>query len=64
LERVSSDVAELIQHELDHLDGILFTDRLIPAWGVVARELRDVARPQNADAPAAPLQPLVKKNRG
>jgi peptide deformylase len=45
LERVSSDVAELIQHELDHLDGILLTDRMLPAWGVVARELRDVARP-------------------
>jgi peptide deformylase len=45
LERVTSDVAELIQHELDHLDGILLTDRMIPAWGVVARELRDVARP-------------------
>jgi peptide deformylase len=45
LERVSSEVAELIQHELDHLDGILLTDRMIPAWGVVARELRDVARP-------------------
>jgi peptide deformylase len=42
---VSSEVAELIQHELDHLDGILLTDRMIPAWGVVARELRDVARP-------------------
>jgi peptide deformylase len=45
LERVASDVAELIQHELDHLDGILLTDRMIPAWGVVARELRDVVRP-------------------
>jgi len=45
MERVPSDVAELIQHELDHLDGILLTDRMIPAWGVVARELRDVARP-------------------
>lgn len=47
LERVSSDVAELIQHELDHLDGVLLTDRMIPAWGVVARELRDVARPRD-----------------
>ena len=47
LERVSSDVAELIQHELDHLDGVLLTDRMIPAWGVVARELRDVARPHD-----------------
>jgi peptide deformylase len=47
LERVSSDVAELIQHELDHLDGVLLTDRMIPAWGVVARELRDLARPRD-----------------
>jgi peptide deformylase len=52
LERVSSDVAELLQHELDHLDGILFTDRMIPAWGVVARQLREVARPLPADPPA------------
>src|SRR6202041_4030468 len=26
------------QHELDHLDGVLLTDRMIPEWGVVARE--------------------------
>jgi peptide deformylase len=45
LERVARDVSELVQHELDHLDGILFTDRMIPDWGVVARGLRDIARP-------------------
>jgi peptide deformylase len=42
---VSPEVSELIQHELDHLDGILLTDRMIPEWGVVARELRDIAQP-------------------
>lgn len=45
LERVSPQLSELIQHELDHLDGILFTDRMIPKWGVVARELRETALP-------------------
>jgi peptide deformylase len=45
LERVAPEVSELIQHELDHLDGVLFTDRMLPEWGVVARELRDVAVP-------------------
>lgn len=44
-DQVSSELSELIQHELDHLDGILFTDRMIPEWGVVARELREVANP-------------------
>ena len=33
------------QHELDHLDGVLLTDRMIPEWGVVARELRGIAQP-------------------
>jgi peptide deformylase len=32
-ERVPSDVAELVQHEVDHLDGILMTAR---AWGADA----------------------------
>ena len=52
LDQVSSELSELIQHEIDHLDGILFTDRMIPEWGVVARELRDIAKP--IDGPAVP----------
>ena len=48
LERVSPDLSELLQHELDHLDGILFTDRMMPEWGVIARELRHIARPINS----------------
>lgn len=46
-DQVPRELAELIQHELDHLDGILFTDRMISKWGVVARELRHVAQPIN-----------------
>ncbi|GAP66774.1 peptide deformylase [Mizugakiibacter sediminis] len=45
LERVSEDLSELIQHEMDHLEGVLLTDRMLPEWGVVAREARDRARP-------------------
>ena len=29
--RAEDDLAELLQHELDHLDGLLFTDRLVDA---------------------------------
>jgi peptide deformylase len=32
-ERVPADVAELLQHEVDHLDGVLMTAR---AWGADA----------------------------
>jgi len=54
LERVSPEVSELIQHELDHLDGVLFTDHMIPEWGVVARELRNVAQPVPARSTSTP----------
>ena len=50
MERVREDIAELIQHEVDHLDGVLMTDRMLPQWGVVARSARNVARPV-ADPP-------------
>jgi peptide deformylase len=45
MERLPADLAELFQHELDHLDGIVMTDRMLPEWGVVARAVRDIARP-------------------
>ncbi|MGD0306879.1 MAG: hypothetical protein ABSC71_18795 [Candidatus Acidiferrales bacterium] len=36
---VPADVAELVQHEVDHLDGILMTAR---AWGAdVVRPIRE-----------------------
>lgn len=41
LDRVPFDLSELLQHELDHLDGILMTQRMVPDSPIVARELRD-----------------------
>lgn len=32
------DLAELVQHELDHLDGVLFVDRILDPSRIVARE--------------------------
>jgi len=37
IERPSEDVSELLQHEIDHLDGILFTQRMIEIGAVRAR---------------------------
>ena len=45
MERVPEELSELIQHEMDHLEGMLLTDRMLPEWGVVARALRDIAQP-------------------
>jgi peptide deformylase len=38
LEQLPFDLAELMQHEIDHLDGILFVDRITTPSGIVARE--------------------------
>ena len=38
-ERLEADLAELLQHEIDHLDGILATDRALYGDSMVAREL-------------------------
>jgi hypothetical protein len=40
LEHVPPELSELIQHEMHHLDGVLFTDRMFPQLGVIDRELR------------------------
>lgn len=45
MEQVPEDIAELVQHEVDHLDGILMTDRMLPEWGVIARAAREIAEP-------------------
>jgi peptide deformylase len=45
MERVPEDVSELVQHEVDHLNGIVLTDRMLPEWGVVSRALRAQAQP-------------------
>lgn len=36
-ETFHNDMSELIQHEMDHLDGILFIDRLTDPSGIVTR---------------------------
>lgn len=36
-ENAPSDLSELLQHELDHLDGILMTDRLVAGGRTVMR---------------------------
>lgn len=42
-EKTDFALAELLQHELDHLDGILMTDRMRPSSPVIAHENRDIA---------------------
>ena len=32
-------LSELVQHEVDHLDGILMSDRLVDPKGIIAREM-------------------------
>lgn len=41
LDKVPFELSELLQHELDHLDGILMTQRMVPNSPIVAREMRD-----------------------
>ncbi len=38
-ERLDASLAELVQHEVDHLDGILMMDRLIAPTAIISREL-------------------------
>jgi peptide deformylase len=44
---VPPERSEFIRHEIDHLDGALFTDRMIPQWGAIDRELRQIALPMS-----------------
>jgi peptide deformylase len=37
MERPAEDISELLQHEIDHLDGILFTRRMVEPGAVRAR---------------------------
>ena len=39
LERLSPEHAELLQHEIDHLDGILMSQRMVRPSQIVSREL-------------------------
>lgn len=40
IERLPLDLAELVQHELDHLDGVLFVDRITDTRSIVARSMK------------------------
>jgi len=42
--RLSDAQAELVQHEIDHLDGILMVDRLVRPGAIIAREMVKQAR--------------------
>lgn len=39
-ERADPDLSELLQHEIDHLDGVLMTRRMVPTSPIVAHENR------------------------
>lgn len=41
--RLTDGQAELVQHEVDHLDGILMVDRLVKPGAIIAREMLDHA---------------------
>jgi peptide deformylase len=67
LDQVPSDLAELLQHEVDHLDGILFVDRAIASSHIVAREHQASAAAAYAQAlqanlaaePEGPPRPVI-----
>ena len=44
LERLDTATAELLQHEIDHLDGILATDRAVDPTAIVARDVYEKNR--------------------
>lgn len=44
-ERADPALSELLQHELDHLDGVLMTVRAVPGSPLVARENRELVAP-------------------
>ena len=51
-ERAPFELSELLQHELDHLDGVLMVDRAVPLGNrpsIVARENRELALPATTE---------------
>ncbi|PCH45281.1 MAG: formylmethionine deformylase [Hyphomicrobiales bacterium] len=42
-ERAGEDLSELLQHEIDHLDGVLMTDRQVSSTPLIARKNREIA---------------------
>ena len=51
---LTADVAELLQHEIDHLDGVLSLDRAEQVSDIVARSVRRVAKRSPAVSFPAP----------
>lgn len=47
--RLSNAQAELVQHEIDHLDGVLMVDRLVRPGAIIAREMVKHARHPGLD---------------
>ncbi len=39
--------ARAVQHEKDHLDGLLLLDRLISRWDLFRRQTQEAASPQS-----------------
>jgi peptide deformylase len=50
MEQVPTDVAELVQHEIDHLEGVLFVDLVVSPTYIVAHERKTLAAKVHADA--------------
>ncbi|WP_421405421.1 peptide deformylase [Agrobacterium fabrum] len=42
-ERLDFSLSELVQHEIDHLDGLLMMDRLLAPTAIIARETAENA---------------------
>ena len=47
-ERIDLAASELLQHEIDHLDGVLAVDRALDREAVVMREVFEARRPEFA----------------
>lgn len=51
-ENLDPGLAELVEHEIDHLDGVLMVDRLAAPGGIIAREMTATAIHPGAAAEA------------
>jgi peptide deformylase len=50
MRQLPTDIAELVQHEIDHLDGVLFVDHVVSPTHIVAREHKTWAAKVHAEA--------------
>jgi len=50
IERGASGLlAQIFQHEVDHLNGTLFTDKATDLWEMTAEEIAELQRPRDAE---------------